>query len=246
MLKLLKEYYNRIINYNTLKTTNINLSKLILELRESLRSSEDKVLFLKKEVKTLNNSLIAKEESLLSCRDDVIKEYFYSKYPKRSSFVWNDISVKNFATSKGSKAPVIEGTDNDDIAKQALLWVAKNISYVSDPEQWSKPDNWSFANDTLKTKIGDCEDGAILLYHILRNSGIPSWRIRLNAGLVKGGGHAYITYCKESNNQWVILDWCYWFKESKNLYNYWHKASKYYGLWFSWNEDYVWIEPEKL
>jgi hypothetical protein len=46
--------------------------------------------------------------------------------------------------------------------------------------------------------------------NIMLRSGIPYYRIRLNAGNVNGGGHAYVTYCRETDNQFVVLDWCYY------------------------------------
>ena len=82
-------------------------------------------------------------------------------------------------------------------------------------------ENWSFSYQTLGRMNGDCEDGAILLYDILRNAGIPAWKLRLNVGLVQAplrpiGGHAWLSYYVESqfwkskrDDKWVILDWCF-------------------------------------
>ena len=52
--------------------------------------------------------------------------------------------------------------------------------------------------------------------------------IRLNAGDVKGGGHCWCTYLAEKDNVWYILDWCYWYNESKDLGRTWKDAEKYY------------------
>jgi hypothetical protein len=90
----------------------------------------------------------------------------------------------------------------------------------------------------------NCEDGAILMANIMVESGIPYWRIRLNAGDVKGGGHAYVTYLREKDNKWYILDWCYWSNESINFGRTWAEAKNYFGIWFSWNNKYGFIKDE--
>ena len=67
---------------------------------------------------------------------------------------------------------------------------------------------------------------------------MPPWRVRLNAGNVQGGGHCWVTYLREVDNKWIILDWCYWY--TKNGVE-WKTAEKYYDIWFSWNYDFVFL-----
>jgi hypothetical protein len=56
------------------------------------------------------------------------------------------------------------------------------------------------------------------------------------------GGHGYVSYLRESDNQWVIIDWCYledsaMSVEQKPL----HKNNEYYkDIWFSFNNEYSW------
>lgn len=147
-----------------------------------------------------------------------------------------------FSNIKNYKLPKLtaDNNDNDVIASRCLNWVIRNIKYKSEEKE-----QWQFCDETLTRKAGDCEDGAILLANIMLKSGIPYWRIWLNAGDVQGGGHAYLTYLAEKNNQWYILDWCYWPNESKGLQKKWDDASKYFGLWFSWNRDYVFDTTKK-
>ena len=91
-------------------------------------------------------------------------------------------------------------------------------------------------------KAGDCEDGAILLSNVLVKSGIPYYRVRVCAGSVNGGGHAYCVYCRETDNEWVVLDWCYWpndlpvaqRKKHRDEPNYASPDGNYY-VWFSWD-----------
>ena len=61
-----------------------------------------------------------------------------------------------------------------------------------------------------------CEDGAIYLGNLLLKAGIPWWRVRPALGDVKdpntGGsiGHAYVTYCRETDDKFVTLDTSYY------------------------------------
>ena len=113
-------------------------------------------------------------------------------------------------------------------------------------------ENWSFSYQTLGRKNGDCEDGAILLYDILRNAGIPAWKLRLNAGFWNpngtGGGHIWLSYYVESqfwkskrDDKWVLLDWCdIPFSATKVEDRIRHTEDKRYIVDYSFNEDYTW------
>lgn len=196
---------------------------------------------------------IAQLESALSLyyeSDD--EKYWNSKYPKIDAFYSREetdgnygVDVRNFFQPYDSKIPVVSGSSYDDKATNALKWVKSNVSYVSDKTVYGYDEYWAYAYQTLKRRKGDCEDGAILMANIMLRSGIPYWRIRLNAGNVKDGGHAYVTYCREIDNQFVVLDWCYYYKDilmkDRKLHseeqNYDDEA-KNYGIWFSWNLKY--------
>ena len=115
-------------------------------------------------------------------------------------------------------------------------------------------ENWSFSYQTLERKNGDCEDGAILLYDILRKSGIPAWKLRLNAGFMDDGeGHCWLSYYVESqfwkskrDDKWVILDWCDYRDTKANRETKvedrprYSELKEYAAIEFSWNEDYTW------
>lgn len=131
---------------------------------------------------------------------------------------------------------------NDEKAINCLAWVNKNIKYTLKDEK--DGEYWKFAYETLRDKRGDCDDGAILIACMMLSSGVPYWRIRINAGSVKGGNHCYVTYLKESDNEWYVLDWCYWFAP---LGVKWKLAEKYYsdsdgkegfGIWGSCNQKF--------
>lgn len=118
------------------------------------------------------------------------------------------------------KALAIEITDPtdtmDEKAYKILRWVQNNIEYKSDFKSYGKMEYWAEPTITLKRKSGDCEDGAFLIHSLMLNAGIPWERIRTYAGDVRAGagaatgGHGWTTYKRESDGEWVALDWCYY------------------------------------
>lgn len=145
------------------------------------------------------------------------------------------LALTTSLTTKLKKEPT-----NDDLALACLQYVMKNIKYTSDEKVQGIPEYWQEWYETIELKTGDCEDGSILLANLMTAVGIPYWRIRLNAGDVKGGGHAYVTYCRETDDEFVVLDWCYWPKDipikDRKLH---HDEMDYYGIWWSWNIKYI-------
>ena len=150
--------------------------------------------------------------------------------------------VRNFFQPNDYNLPLVTGVSNDDKALECLKWVRKNVTYVSDKTNYGFDEYWAFAYQTLKRKKGDCEDGAILLANVMLKAGIPYYRVHLNAGSVNGGGHAYVSYCREFDNEFVVLDWCYWPNNlpvkdrltHKEERNYMDKDRNFY-VWFSWD-----------
>lgn len=141
-----------------------------------------------------------------------------------------------------------EGLDWDRIASNAQRAVCDFLRYVGDEVSILREEFWQFPYETLQLGTGDCEDGAILMASAMIAAGIPAHRVRVNAGLVlcgrnaETGGHAYVTYCRKSDNQWVILDWCYLPDTQTAI------AAKtphrdnvsYKDIWFSWNTQFTW------
>lgn len=138
-----------------------------------------------------------------------------------------------------STLPVFKGT-NDQIANDTLVWVAQNIKYTTDKKPYEM---WQFAFETLDRKAGDCEDGGTLIANILINSGVPYWRVRVNAGDVQIGknkfGHSFCTYLRESDNTWYVLDWCVNPNSCTNFGTKWKDAEEYLNIWFSFNTKFI-------
>jgi len=164
------------------------------------------------------------------------------------------IDVRNMVTVPDAiLLQVIQDNDlkadsNDETMLRVQKWVVKNLKYVSDESNEGVPEFWQFPFETLAIGIGDCEDGALLIASLAINAGIPSFRVRVNAGIVKEaptapeGGHGYCTYLRESDNIHVVIDWCYLedstiaVKDKVPL-----KSNPYYKeVWFSFNHLMSW------
>jgi len=97
-----------------------------------------------------------------------------------------------------------------------LKYVIQNFPYKSDSSNYGLGEFWCMPFESMKKGSMDCEDGAILLANLMTISGIPEWKIRINAGFVTEPitkiqvGHAYVTFFDEVKEKWVILDWCYY------------------------------------
>lgn len=189
-----------------------------------------------------------------SGKESAKEKYYNNKYPKKDIFysarvvpTTKDnvkIDVRNFFNFYDNEIrKVVEGlrltrSSDDDKALKCLNWVIDNVKYVEDETKGHK-EFWQFGFETLYYKSGDCEDGAILLANMLLIAGIPYWKIRLSAGMVKGGAHGYLTYYCEKKNKWVVLDWCYWInrKRVEDRKDY-KDEGNYLEVWFSWNQKY--------
>jgi hypothetical protein len=93
----------------------------------------------------------------------------------------------------------------DVLAGRLLSAVADNLAYVED----AGDDVWTCALGTYSRGTGDCEDGAILLHGLLLAAGIAPDRLITVFGRVgvTRQGHAWVTYRRVSDGNWVVLDW---------------------------------------
>lgn len=141
---------------------------------------------------------------------------------------------------------------NDEKVKSVLRWMRANFIYTGDPNQFNKAEFWQYASESWNTREGDCEDGAILMYKLLRNLGVPAFRLKICAGWVvdpnnnSQAGHAYLIYLSEKYNSWYIVDWCYYYLDSLlNMYITEHKnMSNYKEIWWTFNEEYMWSQHD--
>jgi len=112
---------------------------------------------------------------------------------------------------------IVNPWDNNDTKMFKIeQWVIKNIEYISDWENYGMDEYWAYPTQTLDRMSGDCEDGAFLLHSLALAAGVPAERLRTYGGLVfnpygtEAAGHAWTAYQRESDNEWIVMDWCYW------------------------------------
>jgi len=195
-----------------------------------------------------------KKRILLWLKLQTLKSYYNNKYPKKNITYRRttrkgtiEIDVRQFLNPHNFMLPDIRGKDDDETAFNGLMWVIKNIKYTPDKKQYGLSEYWCHGYETFNTRLGDCEDGAILLYDILRKNGIPAWKLRVTAGWVKVGkskaGHAYLTYYSVKHDKWVILDWCFYpsYRKIADREPYYENPF-YLDVWFSFNEEYAWAK----
>jgi len=92
----------------------------------------------------------------------------------------------------------------DALAGRLLAAIAANLVYTAESD-----DVWTCALGTYFRGNGDCEDGAILLHGLLLAAGLEPGRLITAFGRVGTDreGHAWLTYRRESDGNWVVLDW---------------------------------------
>jgi predicted transglutaminase-like cysteine proteinase len=154
---------------------------------------------------------------------------------------------KDHMLSDEIKKHSLDKGDFDNIAWLCQKYIVANYRYVPDIKNINFNEYWQFPNETLVLKLGDCEDGSLLMASLMTTAGIPEWRIRVNAGWAinnngKREGHGYVTYCRAMDNNWVVLDWCYHPDPSikvKDKIIAKHNK-KYQDIWFSFNSLYSW------
>jgi transglutaminase-like putative cysteine protease len=158
--------------------------------------------------------------------------------------------VRNFFNNTKELGVLVQGLagGSDDVKALVLQeWIVENIEYVSDESQLGLEEHWMYPSETLFTRKGDCDDGAILMANMMVASGIPYWKARINAGMVyppsgSPGGHAYVTYYCEEGSKWVALDWCFFPDVNVPIIDKPdYKYSKLYGdgiVWFTFDREH--------
>jgi len=247
MIDWFKKVYRGIQKSNDSKYINeIAALKVMIKGRETiiyaLKKECDNLLEEHKiSIKTILD-LLSKVEELKKGKTSELENYWNNKIKPSTTIQYGarrdtgkTMNVIRFFNEENDKVPILKGKTNDINAILALKKVRSIIKYTQKKDKEHNGEYWQWANETFELGTGDCEDGSILMANIMLKSGIPYWRVRINAGTVKNGGHAYITYLREKDNKWIVLDWCYYYKPKGIL---WTEAKKYFGIWFSFNQKY--------
>jgi hypothetical protein len=112
---------------------------------------------------------------------------------------------------------IVHPLDSDDVKMEKIQrWVVDNIEYMTDEKQYGEEELWVPPVMLLKTKKGDCEDGAFLIMSLGLNAGVDPTRLRMYGGFVDAGpgaasgGHGWVAYRRESDDEWVAVDFSYY------------------------------------
>jgi predicted transglutaminase-like cysteine proteinase len=237
MADWIKQIAKYILSTELLKSEN-----KIKELEATIFSAADEIIIYRSEIQKLKFP-------------NPLEDYYNKKYPQTSrkyskKFLNEEFSIDVrcfLGNYNNSELPTLKSDSEAKLVIDALKWVVKNLSYKSDALTTGLNEYWNFSFESIQKDVGDCEDGAILLYDILRKNGVPAWKLRINAGWAVNpwngntNGHAYLTYFSEEFSKWVALDWCYFpnIDEMKDQPVY--KDISFYGdIWFSFNESFCW------
>lgn len=158
--------------------------------------------------------------------------------------VRNFVFDKSYLLERIINTYKLKGNTDEETAYKCCVFLIDNLKYVGDDKARDQPEFWQYPEDTLTRQTGDCEDGAILMKSLTLCAGVPDWKVKIQAGMVKGGGHAYCTIIRDDDTQ-CILDWCYWpnkkqikdrpaFKDEPN----------YHDIWFSFNHNHSYAETK--
>ncbi len=165
-------------------------------------------------------------DNLLSDIQRIKDSYLQFKFDRVSLYkndtIASDIDYRQYiqypnGEIKNLAMMIVSRSDsNDTKAWKLMRWVQDNIKYVDDIKNYGQDEYWALPTVTMKRKTGNCEDGAFLLGSLMLNAGVDPERVRVYGGFVfsgtnaSTGGHAWVSYKREIDNQWVALDWCYY------------------------------------
>ena len=116
-----------------------------------------------------------------------------------------------------AKSIVTRSDSNDEKVYKIEQWVIDNIEYALDIHNYGMNEYWATPSLTLLRQRGDCEDGAFLIHSLALHAGVPIDRLRTYGGFVELeegipllGGHGWTAYRRESDDEWIEVDWCYY------------------------------------
>jgi predicted transglutaminase-like cysteine proteinase len=168
----------------------------------------------------------------------VVQPIIYAAQDKCQRDVRTFLFDRSYILEKYVDHYKLRGQDDNETMYKILMWTIDNFKYMSDEDTRKQVEYWQNPEESLFTMTGDCEDGSLLMKSLSLVAGVPDWKVKVLAGDVKGGGHAYLTYIRDDESQ-VILDWCYWPNRLPiNSRPVRESEPNYYKVWFSFDKLY--------
>lgn len=129
---------------------------------------------------------------------------------------------------------------------------ANGGAYVHDSAAHGVPDYWQSPKETLKRGTGDCDDWGILLYCLLRQAGVPAYRLKCCITNVQvdgkfSGAHFNLLYLARYDHEWYTLEgsWFPSIAQQRFLNTPRKKSDDYYGdILFTFNEEFTWAQHD--
>ena len=130
----------------------------------------------------------------------------------------------------------LKGISYADTVMKIEKYVVNNYTYLKDSGEY-----WQKASETLKRKLGDCEDQNNLIYILCRLAGVPNWLLWNVVGGTANGYHFYCVYYYTPRQELIPIDSTYYVETGSMATQKPFRTSskKYHIPDFIWNEKYT-------
>ena len=127
---------------------------------------------------------------------------------RRTSFSrnWDRVSHDELNESTAYNLIGFDAGEGTERLQRVNRWVNRSIEYGEDRVIWANRDYWASANETIELGQGDCEDIAILKYHLLLALGVEREDLFLTLArdLARNADHAVLIV--RENGRFYLLD----------------------------------------
>jgi len=258
--------FNKGTKYDVLSDAYDFISESLAEFEVSygvLESEKEEISQKYEFLKTQYKDLL--EEGKLDILD--LKSWYEAKYESK---VWlynfdgegrKDAKLALVVTSNGEEIlkdladeliTRYEPVNPSDVVASVMKYFSqgKNWEYVYDKDQFDLLEFWELAENSAKTRKGDCDDLAILMhntvYFMFEQLGMSEhyWRLKLAAGRLVGyGGHCYNIWLGDSG-EWYVVEST--FDLSGSFKRTWLETpiknnNLYYDFWGFARKDKSWL-----
>lgn len=119
---------------------------------------------------------------------------------------WDRVSNRPLSRDDMSRSIGYAPHERDALLAKVNRWVNRNIEYREDRVQYGKSDYWADAKTTLQSRLGDCEDYAILKMQMLAAAGINREEMMLTLVRDTTARTDHAVLLVKSGNDWLMLD----------------------------------------